>query len=189
MKDGLRARRKALLRQEIQAHAMRLFQERGYDETAVADIAQAVGVSSMTVFRHFPTKEDLVLSDEFDPALAARVQAKPADQPLLRRIGDTLVESLAQTPPAELDMLLARLKLGLATPALRARWLDNEYQTQKAIVDALNDGRYDEFHLQVVASACLAAATTALTRWAESGGQDMPHELLAQALGILQEES
>ncbi|GAA3246463.1 TetR/AcrR family transcriptional regulator [Nonomuraea helvata] len=186
---GLRARRKALTRQEIQEHAMRLFQERGYDETTVADIAEAAGVSSMTVFRHFPTKEDLVLSDEFDPVLAARIQARPADQPLLRRIGDTLIESLAQATRAELDMMLARLKLGLATPALRARWLDNEYQTRNAIVGVLDDGRHDTFHLQVVAGACLAATTTALIRWAESGGQQAPHELLTRALDILQEES
>ncbi|HUR09244.1 MAG TPA: helix-turn-helix domain-containing protein [Nonomuraea sp.] len=168
---------------------MRLFQEHGYDETTVADIAEAVGVSSMTIFRHFPTKEDLVLSDEFDSVLGASVQASPADQPLLRRIGNTLVEGLAQMSSTELDGLLARLKLGLATPALRARWLDNEYQTRKAIVDALDDGQYDPFQLQVVAAACLAAATTSLISWAESEGEGTPHELLAQALDILQEES
>ena len=168
---------------------MRLFLEHGYDDTTVADVAEAAGVSSMTVFRHFPTKEDLVLTDEFDPVLATRIRATPADRPLIQRIGDTLVESLAQASPADLEMMLARLRLGLATPALRARWLDNEYLTQEVIVEALSDGRHDEFRLRVVAGSCLAAVTAALIRWAESGGQGAPHELVAQALTILQEES
>lgn len=40
---------------------MRLFTGRGYDAVTVADVAEAAGVSAMTVYRHFPTKEDLVL--------------------------------------------------------------------------------------------------------------------------------
>lgn len=166
---------------------MRLFLEHGYDNTTVADIAQAVGVTSMTVFRHFATKEDLVLADDFDPVLAARIKASPADQPLLRRIRDTLIDSLAQASPPESQMLLARLKLALVTPALRARWLDNELHTRDVIVEALSQGPHDRFRLQVVAGACLAAVSAALIRWAQSGGQQPAHELVAQALDILQE--
>lgn len=41
--------------------ATRLFAERGYDATPVAEIARAAGVSEGAIFRHFKTKEDLLL--------------------------------------------------------------------------------------------------------------------------------
>jgi transcriptional regulator GlxA family with amidase domain len=57
----LREQRRAETQRTIQAHAVRLFTEHGYDATTVTDVAEAAGVSPMTVYRHFPTKEDLVL--------------------------------------------------------------------------------------------------------------------------------
>jgi hypothetical protein len=46
---------------------MRLFEEQGYAATAVDQIAEAAEVSQSTLFRYFPTKEDVVLTDDFDP--------------------------------------------------------------------------------------------------------------------------
>lgn len=64
---GLRERKKAKTRAAIQHEALRLFREQGYDETKIEQIAAAVEVSESTIYRYFPTKEDLVLWDEFDP--------------------------------------------------------------------------------------------------------------------------
>ncbi|MGH4006284.1 MAG: TetR/AcrR family transcriptional regulator, partial [Pseudonocardiaceae bacterium] len=69
-RPGLRARRKAQTRQVIQAHALRLFLANGYDATTVEEIAAAAGVSHMTFFRHFPTKESVVDTDDYDPMIA-----------------------------------------------------------------------------------------------------------------------
>ena len=80
-------------RRRIQAHAIRLFTERGYDATTVSDVARAAGVPVTTVYRLFPTKEDLVLHDRSDALLAARVVARPADECPVLRIGRTLVEA------------------------------------------------------------------------------------------------
>jgi len=52
-------------RERISGSAMMLFAERGFDGVSIAEIAQAAGVSKMTVTNHFPLKEDLVF-DEFD---------------------------------------------------------------------------------------------------------------------------
>lgn len=201
MSDGarsLRERQRLLTRRTIQQHAMRLFGERGYDETTVSDVARAAGVSQMTVYRHFPTKEDLVLSDEYDPLIAQRIAARPAEQPLLRRIGETLVEEVGRLMTADRDddgqspgdLLLARLRLVLTAPALRARRWDSQYASQEAIVEALRGDSPDaesEFRLRVAAGACLAAMSTALLRWAEEDGRpDLP-QLMAQALAIVSE--
>src|ERR1700680_1285457 len=121
---GLREARKARTQRAIQEHAMRLSTERGYGATTVADVAAAADVSSMTVFRYFPTKEHLVMADEYDPIIVERIQARPAKEPLMRRVGAALNESTANLNASDRAMLLARVTLSLSVPALRARMWD-----------------------------------------------------------------
>ncbi|MFB4284113.1 MULTISPECIES: TetR/AcrR family transcriptional regulator [unclassified Nonomuraea] len=188
----LRAQRRTETQRTIQLHAVRLFTERGYDATTMTDVAEAAGVSPMTVYRHFPTKEDLVLVDQHARLVAERIVASSAEQPLVRRIGSALIDSAATLTgdgqgddPAGKQFLLARLRLMISTPALRARHLDNQYALQQAIADALGGDATDPgtaFRVQVAASACLAALHTALMRWAEDDGRtDLPG-LIAKAL-------
>ncbi|MFC9605442.1 TetR/AcrR family transcriptional regulator [Streptomyces niveus] len=176
----------------IQTHAVRLFTERGYDATAVTDVAEAAGVSPMTVYRHFPTKEDLVLFDQNGRIVGERIAASSAAQPLVRRIGNALIESATtltggahvDSPTAAERFLLARLRLMISTPALRAKHLDNQYVLQRAIVDGLSDEADDPdtlFHAQAAASACLAAMHTAVMRWAEDNGRTNLPALITQA--------
>ncbi|GII78116.1 TetR family transcriptional regulator [Sphaerisporangium rufum] len=169
----------------IQAHAVRLFSERGFDTTTVNDVAAAAGVSAMTVYRHFPTKEDLVLADRTGAVITERIAATPAGQPLVRRVGGALVEAARAMTAGDDRFLLARLRLMIATPALRARHLDNHYVLQQAIVDGLGVDTGDpraRFRVQAAASACLAAMHTALEQWAADDGRtDLP-DLIAQAL-------
>ncbi|WP_380280127.1 TetR family transcriptional regulator [Kitasatospora purpeofusca] len=182
----LRARRRAETQRLIQAHAVRLFTERGYDATAVTDVAGAAGVSPMTVYRHFPTKEDLVLADQHARLVAERIAASPAEQPLVRRIGRALVDAATELTgdgdelTAGGRFLLARLRLMITTPALRAKHLDNQYALQQAIVTALGDGN-DTFRTQAATGACLAALHTALVRWAEGDGRTPLPGLIAEA--------
>ena len=189
----LRARRRAETQRTIQTHAVRLFGERGYDATTVADVAEAAGVSPMTVYRHFPTKEDLVLVDQNGPLVAERIAASPAGQPLVRRIGSALIDSAAtlarggdrDDPTANERFLLARLQLMIEVPALRARHLDSHYALQQAIVDALGPDAADPdsaFQARAAAGACLAALHTALVHWAEDDGRAELPDLIAKAL-------
>ncbi|MYS73718.1 TetR family transcriptional regulator [Streptomyces sp. SID5926] len=189
----LRAQRRAETQRTIQALAVRMFIERGYDATTVSDIAEAAGVSPMTVYRHFPTKEDLVLVDQNGPLVAERIAATSAAQPLVRRISSALVEAAAtltgggrpDDPAAGDAFLLARLQLMISTPALRARHLDSQYALQQAIVDALGDAATDPdeaFRARAAAGACLAAMHTALVCWAEDDGRTELPGLIVQAL-------
>ncbi|MFD0428193.1 helix-turn-helix domain-containing protein [Streptomyces zhihengii] len=80
-KPTLRDQQRAATRRVIQAHAVRLFTDRGYDTVTVAEVAEAAGVSAMTVYRHFPTKEDLVLVDRPALLVAEKVAASPRTCP------------------------------------------------------------------------------------------------------------
>src|SRR6185312_8911729 len=68
--EGLRERKKRLMRQQLSDTATRMFLERGFDAVRVSEIAEARGVSEKTVFNYFPTKEALIL-DRLDATVAA----------------------------------------------------------------------------------------------------------------------
>src|SRR5580692_1599186 len=77
-------------RARIREVANRLFIERGYDSVTVAEVAREAGVSSVTVFNHFPRKEDLFLdrtSDAID-LLRSAVRDRPAGQDALAALYD-----------------------------------------------------------------------------------------------------
>jgi AcrR family transcriptional regulator len=59
--EGLRERKKRLMRQKLSDTATRMFMEHGFDQVRVAEVAETCGVSEKTVFNYFPTKESLVL--------------------------------------------------------------------------------------------------------------------------------
>ncbi|TJZ76018.1 TetR family transcriptional regulator [Rhodococcus oryzae] len=185
----LRDRRRAETQRAIQAHAIPLFAERGYDAVTLSEIAAASGISPMTLYRHFPTKEDLVLVGQQDQLIADRIAAGPADGALVQRIGRALIEAadlISGSRTDADDLLLDRLRLMITVPALRARHLDSQYATQQAIVDALRgDAAADpesDFRAWAAAGACLAAMNAALTRWATEDGRPDLSNLIAAAL-------
>src|SRR5258708_33222461 len=74
---GLRERKKAKTRAAIREHALRLFREPGYGATTVEQIAEAAEGSPATFYRYFPTKEDVVLQDDFDVLTMDAFEAPP----------------------------------------------------------------------------------------------------------------
>lgn len=103
----------------------RLFVENGFDGVTVAQIARETGVSSVTVFNHFPTKEDLFLdrADDVVELVRQTVAERPAGlDPVgaLEAMASRLVdegEPLSGTSPDS----SAFLRTVAASPALVAR--------------------------------------------------------------------
>jgi AcrR family transcriptional regulator len=60
MPPDRRSRKRLVTRQAISDAATRLFIERGFDRVTVDEIAEAADVGRMTVFNHFPRKEDML---------------------------------------------------------------------------------------------------------------------------------
>ncbi|HEV7974932.1 TetR family transcriptional regulator [Amycolatopsis sp.] len=95
---GRRELNKAATRQALQSAALRMFDEQGYADTTVRDIASAADVTERTFFRYFPSKEDLVLGEVLDliPVLGARVRARPADEPPYPAVLNALLDVAAE---------------------------------------------------------------------------------------------
>ena len=178
-----RQRKKTATRDRIRASALRLFREQGYDATTVEQIAGAAGVSHMTFFRYFPTKEDVVLSDSYDPVIAALIAQTPATWPLIQRIRTVLVQGLRQVYDTDRDALLAQNTLIVSTPVLRERLWASQMATQQLILQAL--GPRPSFQARVIVAACLAAASTAILSWVENDGTPELPDLIDQAFETL----
>jgi AcrR family transcriptional regulator len=83
LENGLRQRKKRLLRQQLSDTATEMFLERGFDNVRIAEIAEACDVSEKTVYNYFPTKESLVLDRwETTPTALLRRLAEPAVTPI-----------------------------------------------------------------------------------------------------------
>ena len=127
--EGLRARKKRVMRQQLSDTATRMFAERGFDAVRVAQVAEACGVSEKTVFNYFPTKESLVL-DRLEATMASLRTglAEPAVPPVeaALRILDRELSAMTawltgQDDPAGAARAIRRFgDLIRATPSLRA---------------------------------------------------------------------
>jgi AcrR family transcriptional regulator len=165
--SGLRERKKAETRRSIQEHALRLFLEKGYDETTVEEIAAAAGVSHMTFFRYFPSKHAVVENDEYDPMLAELIRGRPPTEGPLTAIRRALVGALHAMPPAEAATVRVRARLILGVPALRARQIESQRSTRALFAEATaGRGTADPFAHQVLAAVALTTLTVAIEAWA-----------------------
>jgi AcrR family transcriptional regulator len=186
-KLGLRERKKLKTREAIQREAMRLFQKRGYEETTIEQIAAAAEISPSTFFNYFPTKEDVVLYDAYDPMLAALMLDRPADEPLSTGLRQVL-HRMETIFTRDHDVILARAKLGIEVPALRARlWEElQKAQTLLSILVAQRAGRDpDDFEIRVVVMVVVTAAMEAMYEWVRNDGRGSFVELVNQALDVV----
>jgi AcrR family transcriptional regulator len=68
-------------RERLQAAALELFATRGFEQTTAAEIAQSVGLTERTFFRHFSDKREVLFygQQQFLQAFADGVEAAPPD--------------------------------------------------------------------------------------------------------------
>ena len=174
--DGLRERKKARTRAAIREHALRLFREEGYHATTVEQIAEAAEVSPSTFFRYFPTKEDVVLQDDFDVLGVELFEAQPADLSPIAAYRAAAAQMFATLSPEEIDRFREATELTLTIPEVRARALDEFARTidETAAAIARRTGRSpDDFAVRNVAGALIGVIMSATMPWAGQPASDM----------------
>ncbi|HXC78774.1 MAG TPA: TetR family transcriptional regulator, partial [Candidatus Acidoferrum sp.] len=127
--QGLRERKKQKTREAIQREAMRLFGKKGYEQTTVEQIAAAVEISPSTFFNYFPSKEDLVLYDAYDPVIVDLLAERPPGEPISVSMRSVL-EAMGGIFERDREIILARGRLWFEVPALRARLWEQLDQAQ-----------------------------------------------------------
>ncbi|WP_327717882.1 TetR/AcrR family transcriptional regulator [Streptomyces sp. NBC_00490] len=140
---GLRERKKQRMYETLSETAIRLFLEKGYDAVPVAEIAAAAEISKPTLFRYFPTKEDLVfhrIADHEDEA--ARVVAEASDDvPPLVALRRDFLDGIERADPitglSDHPAVLAFYDLLYGTPALVARMYAHLERSEEALAEAL----------------------------------------------------
>jgi AcrR family transcriptional regulator len=135
---GLRARKKQRTKADLERAAMRLFAERGFDAVTVDDIAAAVDVSARTFFRHFGSKDDVLMSFHRERLELLRTQLanRPPDESPLLAVRQAMV-AMAEDYEADREDLFLRTRLMADTPSLVGRSLEIQQQWELVIADAV----------------------------------------------------
>lgn len=161
---GLRERKKQATRELISSVATGLFIQRGFEEVTVAEIAEAAGVSKMTVFNYFPRKEDLFLDRHADrlAELISVVRSRPtgvsaasalrAHQHSLLAAGHPLSGAIAGGPGFWWVLT--------SSPALMARWYEQEREIASAFTEVFVEETGDVFRSRMVAGLLTTAIAT-----------------------------
>ena len=101
--SGLRERKKIKTRAEIKKQAFELFTKQGFTNTTIEQIAAASDVSASTFFRYFPTKEALILQDDFDPIMLEAFLNQPKEVPIFRAFRNAILEVMRNAPKEDLE--------------------------------------------------------------------------------------
>ncbi|OUZ10275.1 mycofactocin system transcriptional regulator [Aeromicrobium sp. PE09-221] len=173
---------------EIEQAAFDLFTDRGFDQTTMGDIADAVGVGRRTLFRYFPSKNDIPWG-QFDRTLEAFrliLDQAPRDIALHEAVHRSVVTFNAfpdDARPPHRD----RMRLILSTPSLQAHSVLRYADWRRVIVEfvARRTGQDPTDALpRTVGHVSLALALSAYESWLEQQSSSIT-TLLDEAMAEL----
>ncbi|MFD3560799.1 TetR/AcrR family transcriptional regulator [Streptomyces sp. NPDC058686] len=182
---GLRERKKLKTRVAIREATYRLIAEQGYDATTVEQIAEAAEVSPSTVFRYFPAKEDIVITDEYDPALEAELRARPADESIADSLKHVIAHAVCLGFDDDPEVSRLRSRLQVEVPAVRSRMMESMCATGQLLCRVIGErtGRdADGLEVRVYAMALVGALMETTLYWAERGHQEELRDLMDRTL-------
>ena len=188
------------MREALRLAAVRLFAERGYHATTVADIAEAVNVSQRTFFRYFRSKEDVALQDVTSllPRLEEAIRGRPPSEPPLRALRNAFVSIAENAEAPQLALLYSGPPISWSTPPTQSGvriMITLEAALAAALAARPGDaGEAEEarrFRVLIAARAGLAAIRSAFIEYHELGGVEAQPaerfvELVDEAFALLE---
>lgn len=166
---------------------MELFEERGFEGTTVADIAERAGLTKRTFFRYFGDKREVLFSgtEALEASFVEAIAAAPADASPLDAIAaglDAMADlfgDIGDAGPRKRQAII------VANPDLQERELIKMNGFAGAGAAALRERGVSEPAARLAAEAGIAILRTAFGRWVEGPpGQDI-HDLLRDSLAEL----
>ncbi|MFC8346377.1 TetR/AcrR family transcriptional regulator [Streptomyces sp. NPDC057280] len=185
---GLRERKKIKTRTAIRDATYALIEEQGYDATTIEQIADRAEVSPSTVFRYFPTKEDIVLTDEHDALILEELKARPEDEPWTESVRAIMQKAVRLGHDREPEITRLRAHLMVQVPTVRARMMESMSVASHMLAEGIAErtGRdVDSLEVRVYTMSVVAGLAEISRYWAENDFQDDLSELLDRALDVL----
>jgi len=187
--QGLRERKKAKTRALIQRCALRLFREQGYEATTISQIAEAAEISESTFFRYFPTKEDIVRWDEFDPLIIEAFRKQPAGVSPVAAMRAALRDSLARLSAEELAEVRERIALALSISQLPVMGIGQLREPMRLLAEAVAEraGRMpDDFAVRALVGAVVGVGMAVMFAVADDPQADFV-KLLDESLRLIED--
>lgn len=167
--------------------ALALFEDFGFEQVSVSQIAARAKVSVPTFYAHFPSKEHLIMALPTPEQIAALIAGQPAELSMAERLRRAVPLFIAALPPDEHAEMFARWQIIAATPSLRTRAAEFERTTAQMFLASLPavTGTAPAPADVVQAGAYLAAFTAALLAWADANGERKLDEVIDEAFRAL----
>jgi AcrR family transcriptional regulator len=169
----MREKRSEMMASELEAVALRLFEERGFGDVTVEEIASEAHISARTFYRYFPSKEDVLQLqiDRRSEALRTALSARPDDEPPLHSLRLALEEVAAAEDTALLRRWIAVIA---ATPSVLKGVLGGiQLKGQRVIAEFFGDRLSlpsDDLVPTMLAAAAGGVIQASQTRWYFQGG-------------------
>jgi AcrR family transcriptional regulator len=165
--------------------AMELFNERGYEQTTVADIAARASLTERTFFRHFADKREVLfpVGTWFRDRFVDAVAAAPADASPLQAV-KAAVDAAAAGLEGETgrERAVMRQRIIVANPELRERELIKLADVASAMAAALRERGVPEPGASLTAEMGIAVFRVAFERWVADGEDRSLSTLIDEAL-------
>lgn len=162
---------------ELSHIALELFRENGFETTTVDAIASAAGIGRRTLFRYFPSKNDLPWGD-FDSGLEqmrSYLASLPSDTPLVQALTTAVIE-FNRFPDEEIPFHRERMHLLLNVPALVAH-STLRYAAWRQVVAEFAAERLrvptDSIAPQTIGWTFLGASLAAYEQWLKHDDADL----------------
>ena len=184
----LRERQRIALRAEIQQAALRLFAAQGFDNVTTEAIADEVGISPSTFFRHVPSKEHLLLgaTQRGRARIVANFRARPPDEDVADSLAAAILARTSQFVDDDETLELWRRAMASAPAELRrASLLSREECDELVGAVAARLSHADiatDMRAGVLVRSAVAAVEYAYEWWLTYGQSESLHALTEQAL-------
>jgi AcrR family transcriptional regulator len=175
-------------RGRLEQAAMELFAERGFERTAVAEIAERAGLTERTFFRYFADKREVLFggSPALRDLLVESVEAAPPSTPPLEAIVSALAGGVAGFFADRRPFARARQAIIAENPELQERELIKLASLASAVAEALRRRGVAEPAASLAAEAGIAIFKIAFERWVDEDGPDDLARLIRESTDELE---
>lgn len=185
----LRLKRSEMMSSELESVALRLFEQRGFSDVTIEEIAAEANISPRTFYRYFPAKED-VLQLQIDrraEALRVAMAERPADEPPLHSLRMALVEVVSVE---DMALLKSWITVIHNTPSVLRAVVGGIHLKRQQMIAEFFSSRMrlppDSIVPMMLAAAAEGVIQAAQTQWFMEGGEADLGTVMSESLAVLE---